>query len=371
MPHGAIGQETAEAAPLVPRGVFFRMAFLAQEMCVHPDDKVHFKQVGKHAVSVDITNVGTIDGYKWWTSPSSRCTGTAYWQMPRKAYALYEAISATEVPDTIDPETLSLSEDMWNRSPFPVFRSDVPAFLTTAIAEVEREIKRVVSQVVGLTRWRCNRPGPVELHSLGPHEWSMDGSNWSPNVCRPASSLHAAGPDLVLSQARLADIEELLQNDKEEPVYQSLLREAESLLESNPRSAIAIGTTAAEVAIKALVSKLAPQTGWLIENLPSPPIVKIVKEYLPQLLSSDAPQFDEQLIQELTTAVSLRNKLVHGGNTSLEISKARSTFIVLRDIVWLCDYFSGATWAANRVSSRVRTSMNLLSSVNATDEIVD
>lgn len=199
----------------------------------------------------------------------------------------------------------------------------------------------------------------------------MDGEVWKPDVCRPVMPLAASGPDLVVSDVRRVDIETLLEANEDEPLYQSLLREAESLLENNPRSAVAIGATAAEAAVKALVSKLAPQTSWLVQNLPSPPIFKILDEYLPLLLPPEAPRFDVGLIKNLKTAVLLRNELIHGAKAKLESAEVTSALATFRDIAWLCDYFSGTGWAANRVSQRFRAAMDLPTTVDTNGWFVD
>jgi hypothetical protein len=176
---------------------------------------------------------------------------------------------------------------------------------------------------------------------------------------------------LVISPARQADIEQLLNAGGDEPLYYSLLREAESLVESNPRSAVIISATAAEVAVKTLVSKLAPQTLWLVQNLPSPPIVKILVEYLPRLLPPGSPQLDPELIADLKTAVLLRNTLTHGFQGNLELARISSALATFRDVVWLCDYFAGVAWAANRVSQRFITAMRLPTTVDTSGWFVD
>lgn len=364
-------QEDLGSGVHLSKGIFIRIAFLAEEMCLHPQDKLRFERIGTRAVSVDFENIGGAGGYRRWRSSSVQCTGTVYWQISRRAYALYQALSAGNIPDEIDPNDLSLCEDVWNRSMHPVFRHTAPAFVKDAIAPIEAEIERVVSRVVGLVRWRCNRAGPVDLPRLGPHDWSVDGKVWRPDVCRPALPVAAFGPDLVVSETRRADIQRFLEASEDEPLYQNLIREAESLLESNPRSAVAIGATAAEVAVKALVSKLAPQTSWLIQNLPSPPIIRILEEYLPALLLPGTPRFDVVLIKNLKVAVLLRNDLIHGAKANPEPTEAASALATFRDIAWLCDYFSGVAWAANRVSQRFREAMNIPTTVNANGWFVD
>jgi hypothetical protein len=157
----------------------------------------------------------------------------------------------------------------------------------------------------------------------------------------------------------------LVDAGEHEPLHQSLFREAVSLLESNPRSALAIGATAAEVAVKTLVSRVAPQAAWLVQNLPSPPIVRILEEYMPLILPPGSPGFAPKLIKELKVAVLLRNELVHGAQrVDPDPARISSAFGAFRDVVWLCDYFAGTPWAANRVSQGTRAAMSLPTTVD-------
>ena len=364
---GSAEEQEDSRGPDAPasRGVFFRKAFLVQEMFLHPDDKLIFDGVGERAASVDLVNMRWDDKQRWWRSPSVRCTGTLRWEMPRRAVSLFKALWLGKVPDEIDPRCLLLNGEQWSASPDPVFRDRcAPAFLNDALAPVEAEIEHVVARVVGLTRWRCNRTGPVDLPPLGFLEWSLDGVIWKLDVRRPTIPSATCGPDLVLSDVRRADIKGLLDAGEHEPLHQSLFREAVSLLESNPRSALAIGATAAEVAVKAMVSKLSPQTSWLVQNVASPPIAKILDEYLPILLPPGSPRIAPNLIKNLRVAVLLRNELVHGAQANIEPLRISSAFGTFQDVVWLCDYFSGMPWAANRVSQSTRVAMNLPTTVD-------
>src|SRR2546422_3448400 len=67
------------------------------------------------------------------------------------------------------------------------------------------------------------------------------------------------------------------------PLGHELLREAFRNQRDNTRSAVVMAVAAAETAMKELVVTLAPETRWLMENIPSPPLDKIIREYLEQL----------------------------------------------------------------------------------------
>ena len=92
---------------------------------------------------------------------------------------------------------------------------------------------------------------------------------------------------------------------------------------------------------------------------------------MPALLTADSPAFAPELLKDLKTAVTLRNELVHGARTSIEPDRISSAFRVFRDVVWLCDYFSGVPWAVNRVRRETLAAMNLTPSVDTSGWFVD
>jgi hypothetical protein len=62
------------------------------------------------------------------------------------------------------------------------------------------------------------------------------------------------------------------------PLGQELLREAWRNLFVHPRSALVIGMAAAETGLKALIVDLVPENSWLIQEVQSPPIVKLASK---------------------------------------------------------------------------------------------
>jgi hypothetical protein len=361
----------AEAVEAHVSQVWFRKTFLVQEMCLRPEETVAFDGIGESAVSVLFTSFPGAERQRWSRSPSLRCVVTVRAALSRRSRVLFAALWEGKHPEGIDAADLLLNGTGYTGPTDPVFREGrVPALLLDAVAPIELELEKNASRVVGLVRWRCNRTGPIELPALSPLEWSIDGGLWKLDPRRPNWPTAAFGPDLVISDARRLEIESRLATGEQEPVHQSLLREAESLLGTNPRSALAIGATATEVAVKTLVSQLAPETSWLMQNLPSPPIAKIIEEYLPILLPS-APRFAPDLVKRLKAAVTLRNELVHGSRTTIEAIKVAAAFQTFRDIAWLCDHFSGVPWAVNRVSKSTRDAMHLTATVDTNSWFVD
>ncbi|HHE9409934.1 TPA: hypothetical protein ACPGZZ_000807 [Haemophilus influenzae] len=77
-------------------------------------------------------------------------------------------------------------------------------------------------------------------------------------------------------------------------------------------------TSALETGIKTHISKLSPDTEWLLENLPSPPIDKIFKNYIPLLYEKcgRAIEFQKELkslTKQIKDIIEVRNKIAHTG----------------------------------------------------------
>ena len=74
-------------------------------------------------------------------------------------------------------------------------------------------------------------------------------------------------------------------SDLDEPLGHILLKEAGIIDKKSLRSLIMIMTAALEAAIKIHIGKITPDTNWLMEKTPSPPMHKMSREYLPLLHS--------------------------------------------------------------------------------------
>jgi hypothetical protein len=149
-----------------------------------------------------------------------------------------------------------------------------------------------------------------------------------------------------------------LQAEVDEPVAHELFREAWTGIHGNLRSALVLGIAAAEVATKDMIGKLVPGSEWLVTNLPSPPLVQIVSDYIPQLNVKNS--FDgkvvwwDDLVPTLRKGVTLRNQVAHAGGPKLEFDTVESILLTVRDYLWLVDYYSGEEWALKHIRAEVQ-----------------
>lgn len=133
-------------------------------------------------------------------------------------------------------------------------------------------------------------------------------------------------------------------------------------LRTDPMTAIVLCVMAVEVETKRLIIDLAPDTTWLVREVPSPPIVRLLTEYLPRLSNTVAGKpLPAEVIDDLRIAVKIRNDLTHRGpkgdrwaTTEFQHARHLRTTEVSSDILWLLDYYRGHDWALDNVTEGTR-----------------
>ncbi len=87
----------------------------------------------------------------------------------------------------------------------------------------------------------------------------------------------------------------------------------------SPRLQLMILVAAAEWAVKSRIVAVKPDLEWVLTKLPSPPILKLVREYLPTILPAfNEAAFGSEDRRNLKDAVEWRNRMVHGSNTKVD-----------------------------------------------------
>lgn len=232
--------------------------------------------------------------------------------------------------------------------------SILPASIRSALGDAGSKIAQAVRRAVELVRWRSGSDGQYQPLSaiVNQDRWSTDGVNWHQ---LPTDTYAVSETDSwkELGDAVVGDLRDLADGKWTEPVGHSLWREAWKLRNLAPRSALVIGVASAEVAFKELVSDLVPDAGWIVQNAPSPPLVKMLSEYLPSLPARN--KFDEKVLPPskstldvLKKAVAQRNKATHVGQT-VKTDSVEQTLLSIRSILWLLDYYRGHRWALSHM----------------------
>lgn len=240
-------------------------------------------------------------------------------------------------------------------------------YLPLALESFAKDVNTIqwdyTRRTVKVLNWR------VEDEIFTPHDpfgtrgryWSIDGSVWRPIFLGVSMRLSAYAPPHVTNQQH-NEIMEIVKSGETEPIGQELFREAWLQRSANPRSALILGVAAVEVGIKNLAARLTPDARWLLENDPTPPVVKMLKEYLPELptrckLNGKTIAPPKDILNKIDEGIRLRNRLVHVGIATLSYEELESVLLAVRDVLWMLDYYAGFSWTLEKIRPHVREKM--------------
>jgi hypothetical protein len=221
---------------------------------------------------------------------------------------------------------------------------------------IHASLRRAIRAVFQATAWRMALDGPRDPVSFGAAHWSLDGKKWE-RLPTGATLLTLSDHGLFqLNAESTIDIQKPLDSGRRGPLAHALWREAAAQRGSNPRSAILIGIAALEVGLKQLASMRIPDADWLIKEAQSPPVVKMLARFLPDLPPlDDGTRFErpsKAILASVQKGVELRNDIAHKG-----VEKDPSESIVdevlttVRHLLWQFDVAMGIAWAEQFVAS--------------------
>jgi hypothetical protein len=128
---------------------------------------------------------------------------------------------------------------------------------------------------------------------------------------------------------------------------------------------LAIGVAALEVGLKKFIAELVPEAEWLVEEVPSPPLVSMLKNYLPKLparctFGGEVLPPPRKLRRIIHSAVEERNRVAHStGSAALDYEALKESLLAIRDVLWLLDYYRGLQWASTHVREETKHDMGL------------
>lgn len=137
------------------------------------------------------------------------------------------------------------------------------------------------------------------------------------------------------------------------------MREAKALECNSPRSSFLIATAALEVGVKAYVSHVSPDTSWLLSELPSPPISKILRAYVPELQKNHGRPLEYRnklrpWFNRVEGHATTRNRLIHTGKIKITSGELNSYLQDVSDLLYLFDVLRGHEWAKQNLSYTLR-----------------
>ena len=191
--------------------------------------------------------------------------------------------------------------------------------------------------------------------------WSSDGTKWK-FVPQTIHMNIRAFAEPALSKYFSQEVSKILKAGYTEPLGHQLYREARFLSHTNLRSSVVIAIAAIEVGIKECIGALVPNSHWLVSNSPSPPVIRILTEYLPKLPAKNkingkvlAPPKD--IIDVLKKGVSIRNDITHKGGPAPKHETMEEIFSAIKETLLLLYFYSGHQWAFEYISKEVRQNL--------------
>jgi hypothetical protein len=228
-----------------------------------------------------------------------------------------------------------------------------------AVTDVSRNaLMRMHGFLMGflqLARWRTGVYGHHELIRCveGGLDWSLDEVTWSP-ARLPGKGVGSSELRSTTHRPKtIEDITALLLRDERAPTAHELLREAWNLKPTSPRSALMLGLSALEVGVKAFVATIVPNSEWLCFEVPTPPVVRILREYLPQLpvrqTIGGKVFVPDATLNTIKKATEQRNRVAHRG-VRVEYSQSLNEVLSsVQTVLFLLDYYAGHSWALNNI----------------------
>ena len=217
---------------------------------------------------------------------------------------------------------------------------------------------------VSVLRWRCGlAEGPPNPGRNLKGYYSNDGESWRElsmvRSFKISFGIPRTGPLPPLDVIR-SEVVELIKTSTEEPLGRQLFREAWSERATRPRSALVIGVAAAEVGFKKLVGSLVPQAQWLMDEVQTPSLGKMLRKFLPTLpikarFQGKSVCPPNGLLNQLDKAIECRNKLVHTGQPPPNSNELDKMLRAVSDFLWICDVYAGQRWACEYISAETRT----------------
>lgn len=222
---------------------------------------------------------------------------------------------------------------------------------------------RALGRAVRYMRWRLKMWGGFRVV----HGITSAGTTWKaddgvgayvPGKFTGSVSARAAWRSDALAEALATRPEP----DSDEPLAHGLLREAWEVRRTT-RSAWVIAIAALEVGAKRYIARRVPDAEWLVRELPAPPLFRLLGEYVHQLPSANTIVGKSRLpvsaVEAIKLAVRRRDRLVHVGERDPTAEELEPLLRTVRDILYLLDYYDGATWALEHVHSESLAELGL------------
>lgn len=259
-----------------------------------------------------------------------------------KVLAIFTALSE----GTLNPQK------EWEQYGYGVLELLGPPAYRAFVDSMHSRLSDLAHRCISLIQWRLVVSGSHRPLQGGRRlRWSMDGNSWEPVPGVAGAEASHASSLRDVKEPIYGQISEMLAKDRSQPLGHELLRESIMLRRSGgERSAFVVAVMAAEVGVKQCLIDLLPQTEWLLTNIQSPPLPRLIEELLPTVpIRGDGKRkvfpVPDSLLKAIKSACGIRNDIVHKGNHPLAAERLNEVIQAVRDLLYRLDYLQGDQWA--------------------------
>jgi hypothetical protein len=338
----------------------FKLEYTVRDLFIPPEEILSFDYGGPHKVRIEIRAPSEEEQAKGFGRTDAFCIATLEIEPNEAVESVFERIEANQIypPETKEqyfPLEYPTPEGLRIRLPN---LSGFPENFQSFIKNVTDELSNFANRTVSVLRWRVNELGPHNPISTRGLSWSIDGKFWHPAPVNWHVKVSVKG-SIQLVDGLVAFVQKIVASDGNEPIYHDLYREAWEQCSMNPRSSLIMGMAALEISVKQCISVLVPDAEWLASNLPTPPIIQILTDYIPQLpvknkIKGKVLPPPAEILDEIKKGVSIRNKLAHTGEINPNPETVEKILISVHDILFMMDFYSGFDWAFEFISPKTR-----------------
>ena len=201
------------------------------------------------------------------------------------------------------------------------------------------------TQFLKLLAWRFDCP--MDFSSIEETlSCSLDEQKWV-SILHPLPEIYFSAWTTGDDNNKKSEIQSLLREGVTPPLAIDLLDEALRIINTNPRSALALATTALEVGTKHFIALRRPKMGLSIAKIQSPSVEFLLTYLVPEI----EPAFiaTEELLSTVKNTVQTRNELVHQGKFNLNFHQIHDRIYTIRDILNLFEALNGNNWSLSRI----------------------
>jgi len=342
----------------------FKLEYTIREFSLPQDEAMTIEVRNTHNVEVSIRTPNKDEQEQGHQTQHAFCDAYLELGVSEKNLEVFEEIEENKILQPNSHWTQQYKGQDGKEISLPSI-DEFPEHFKSFLNHVQKELSDSSKMVISALRWRANKLGPHDPISTRGMSWSKDNTFWHPAPSKLSARLSVISSATRLTGDAKKDIVDLVTKQYQEPVYHELFREAWGQRNNNPRSSLVTGISSLEVAIKSTIGTLIPGASWLSENMPSPPIIRLLNEYLPLLpvrnkINNKVLPPPKETVDLIKKGVTIRNQITHIGGKAPADDTLDGILEATRDTMWLLDYYCGHSWAYQFISEETRQKLEIL-----------